>query len=149
MITTTVLETQRAYGAIRRMNEYLRLGQDPAWKVATRLRNMRPVVEDFENIQLKLYIDAGWVQGAGGMQTELKPQAEGETAEAYAARADKFRTSNAALNEQIKELGKNPVEFDCEPLTLAMFVDPPNTPEEKKHRFNPNDLADLGPFLAE
>lgn len=149
MIKAKISEVVAAFTALRKLNEEIRLGQDPAWKMAAMLRHLKPTVEDYETVQLKLYKDAGGVESGNGIQMNLEPQGDEEKAEDFAARRKAFIAMTSRLNDELREMGKREVEIERDPLTLAMFTDPPNTPDDRKMTFNPNWLADAGPFLTE
>ena len=149
MIKVDKAEVARAYNAFRRMNEENRWGQDPAWKIATRLRKMRPIVEQFEEVQLKIYKDAGFEPSGRGMQLVLKERGPDETPAAYEERRVAYVATTNKVNDEIRELGKGEVEVDGDPIPRSLFVDPPNTPDDKKLRLSPNDLADAWAFISE
>ena len=149
MLNVSVNEVRLAYNAFRRMNEEIRLQQKPAWRVSRLLGKLKPVVASFEETQLKLYNDAGGIEGGGGIQLTLTPKGENETAESFSARQKEFSAKVSALNNDLRELGEESVDVDYDPLPWSMFDDAPNASEDKKLKYNPNDLADAGPFLIE
>lgn len=150
VIETTAGVVVKAYSGIVKMNEEIRLGQESAWAVMGVLRRQKPIVEDFEKRQLRLYKDAGFVVGINsGMQLEFAAKGQDETLEAFTERKAAHIKKIAELNDAFDELRDQPVSIECKPLTRGLFDDQPNTPDDRKMKFNPNWLVDAGPFLVD
>ena len=149
MIKTTVEQVRAAHKAFRRINEEVRLSQKAAWRVARLLNQLKPVVRDFEETQLKLFLDAGGVQTGGGAQLEAIERLDDESSSEWATRQKNRRETLNGLSNDIRELNKNEVEINYDSIPLTLFEDDEKTPAEKRRQFSANDFADAGPFLTE
>ena len=148
-LKATIEEARLAYGALRRMNESVKLPQKPAWRVARLMGKLKPIVTDFEETQLKLFKDAGGEQAGNGVQIPPLERREDEPSSSWEARQKERRETIAKLNDDLRELNKTEVDVDYDAIPLSMFEDKEGTPEDKKMRFSANDFHDLGPFITE
>jgi len=148
-IKAKVEEVRTAYGALRHMNDEIRLPQAAAWRVARLMGKLKPIVADYEEAQLKLFKDVGGIASQQGINIPPLERGEDESAKDWKKRQDERRADIDALNEAMRELNKNEVEVDYDPLPLNLFEDKEDTPEDKKKKFSANDFADLGPFITE
>lgn len=149
MIKATVQQVRDAYRAFTRINEEVRLPQKPAWRVARLLGQLKPVVRSFEETQLKLFKNAGGVQGDRGISIPALEREEGEPAADWKGRQDERRELINELNDEIKRLNDEEVEINYDPIPISLFEDEDKTPPEKRRQFSANDFADAGPFLVE
>jgi hypothetical protein len=149
MVKCTVQEVRDAHRALRRINEEVRLPQKAAWRVSRLLAKLKPEVVSFEETQLKLFRDAGGVQTGGGVQIDAPERRDDENAMDWAARQKEHRGTLNKLNDELRDLNKNEVEIDYDPLLLALFEDDDTTPKDKRRQFSANDFADVGPFICE
>jgi len=149
MIKATVQEVLDSHKAFRRINEEVRLPQKAAWRVARLLNKLKPEVKNFEEAQLKLFMDAGGVQSGGGVQLEALEREDDESSAEWAKRQKEHRDTLNKLSDEMRGLSKNEVEIDYDPIPLVLFEDDEKTPAEKRRQFSANDFADAGPFLVE
>lgn len=149
MIKATVQEVRDAHRAFRRINEEVRLPQKAAWRVARLLNLLKPVVRDFEETQLKLFLDAGGVQLGGGVQLESPVRQDGQSIDDFNKIQTAHRETVNKLNDELRGLNKNDVEIQYDAIPLTLFEDEEATPKEKRRQFSANDFADAGPFISE
>lgn len=139
MLKVTVQQAREAYRALRRVNDEVRLPAKAAWRVGRLLTKVKAVVADFEQTQLKLFLQHGGVQSGNGV-TISEPLRNGESDEDWTSIMAKHMAKIAEVNAQLKVLNGEPVEIDHEPISIALFEDA---------KVSANDLADAGPFVAE
>ena len=148
-IKATVEECRLAYGALRRINEEVRLPQKPAWRVSRLMGKLKPVVTAFEETQLKLFRDAGGTEEGRGITLKAPERGDDEASDAFEARMQEYRDAIGRLNDELRALNREDNEIDYDPVPLEMFADSDKIPEEKRMRFSANDFMDCGPFLKE
>lgn len=149
MISVTVEQIRLAYGALRRINEETKLPQKAAWRLARLLGKMKPIMVDFEQAQVKIFLDAGGYHSGNGVSIDAPVRGEDETAEAWATRQKTHRELVNKLNDDVKKLNDEVEEIDYEPIPMSLFEDDEKTPVDKRRVFRANDFADAMPFLAE
>ncbi len=148
MIKTTIAECNAAYPALRAINETVRLPQDAAWPMALFLGKVKAVLEPLAEAQAKLLRDAGAEPaGNGGMAIAVPMQDHREPNDAFAERMKAHKAVVNDLQNALFALNKTEVEIDADLLPRSWFVDPPETPKERRREFNANQLADAMPFL--
>ncbi len=145
MITSTVSEVRAAYRAFRRMGDELRLPQKAAWRVSRLLNKLKGVVVDFEETQLKLFLNAGATQSAGGLQLEALERGKSASDEAWNARLKERREITNKLNEDLMALNQEPVQIDYDAIPLSLFKG--NGAQDLM--VAPVDFADAGSFIVD
>lgn len=148
MIEATVEQVRLAFTALRSMGAQ-KLPQKPAWRISRLLGKLKPIVAAFEETQLKFFEGLGGQSTDGGMMIPPLERNTGEEDEPWKARLEEHRVAMNNLNKEPRELNKEVVEIDYNPLPLDMFGDADGTPEHRKMTFSANDLADLGPFITD
>jgi len=147
MIKCTVKEVIAGYSALRRLNQQP-LPEKAAWRMARLLNKMKVVVLDFEETQIKLFIDAGGVRDMEGIGFPALVRADLDSDAVWNRRISHRQDTIADLQEKLSSLKKEEVEIDYNPVPTSLFALPGKTPDDEA-RFSANDFADAAPFLAE
>ena len=147
-IECTLKDLLLAHKALRRINEEARLDAKSAWTVARMLRKMKPELSDHDDAVRKLTLDAGGqVTGFGQLGIEPIVRDKKESDATFLARVEARRLRLEALYKGVENLSEQKVSIDLDPLPLSIFTAAAEGAPALK--VSGNDLADLGPFLAD
>lgn len=140
MIKCTVQECRDAHRALRRINEEVKLPAKAAWRVARLLSKLKSIVADFEEAQLKMFLQAGGVQVGNGVQIEALTRGEEESQPDWEKRQAERKAALDKLSEEIRTLTKAEESIDYDAIPLSLFGEA---------AMLANDLADVGPFVTD
>lgn len=140
MIQTTVQQCVEAHRALRHLSSETKLAARAAWRVGRLLNKVKKVVADFEETQLRMYMEAGGLPDRNNSVTIYAPTRKDETDEQWAPVLAAHQKKVDDLSHSIKQILAEPASIDYDPIPLELFEDA---------RVSPGDLADLEAFLQE
>lgn len=156
-IKATIQDVRDAFGALTRLNEETKLGQDAAWSVARMIRKLKTHVKEYERVQLKMYKDHGGIVVGNGIEIPpMQPRAIGkegfftESLEDYEKRFDVYRERANKLSNELEGANAREVDVELEPLKLSIFPKKHKNDkgEEVETNYNGNHFANAGPFIV-